>query len=189
MTFVSMLPVAGTALLTVASLLVIAPMLRPRKDHAGTGLRLVEPAANAEHSAPRTQLKIVPPVHTSEADRILPMLERIVAEIDDGHRILRQVAVGAILRAPNGRGGAAQQLDFVVIDRNGRVAALIDGAEHPAARSEALLRAGFDLIRPPADVDEPTLRSLLELRSRLPVRLSPAAELSTEQPAPRAARA
>lgn len=194
MSLMSMLPSVGAAVLTIASLLVIAPMLRPRKptlpEGIKEGLRLVSGAATPGVSkAPRAQLHVAPKATLTGADRLLPMLETIVSEIDDGHRILRNVAIGAILRALSGQGAAAQQIDYVIIDRSGRVAALIDSHDHPQTRREALLRAGFDLIQPPADIDDATLRSLLELRSRLPVALRPLTPAAEPMPLPQAARA
>ncbi len=190
----------------------IRPRPRPARP-AGPKLRLVapvpivpvppgpQPARESQVAqVARARFRLVPLLNRSEA-RILPMLERIVAEIGLGHRVMAQVSLGEILCAVDAQGlddfhGEAnrlinaKRLDFVIIDARGLTVAAIEyhGTGHhlsdtafirDAVKREALRRAGLTLIELPPETDEALLRSLIARNSVLPVLQSPMRQAPT----------
>lgn len=105
-------------------------------------------------------------LNKSEA-RILPVLERIVAEIGEGHRVMAQTSMGEVLRPRAGSGNDkarrqafasinSKRLDFAIFDRYGMLACAIEyqGRGHhqnkafmrDAVKREAVRRAGVAWI-------------------------------------------
>lgn len=102
------------------------------------------------------------PLLNGEESRLLPVLDRIVFAMGQGHRIMAQTSLGEVIRAKSGSEPDAQaainskRLDFVVLDTNGLVACAIEyqgtghdqgnAAERDAIKREALRKAGVPLL-------------------------------------------
>ncbi len=134
--------------------------------------------------------KVIPMLNRAEA-RLLPIMERIAAEIGQGHRVMAQVSMGEVLRATNADGQPdfndpanrainAKRLDFVIIDQRGFMVAAIEyqGGGHylgettfirDAVKRESLRKAGLQLIELPKNTDELVLRLKLAECTTLPV--------------------
>lgn len=177
---------------------------RRRRSHV-TSTRSTPFAPKAPKSPDHLQLvaeaafQRVPLLNKSEA-RLLPILEKLVRELGQGHRLLIQVALGELLCAANADGKPnygleanrainAKRLDFAIIDRRGLMVAAIEyqGSGHhlnsnafmrDAVKREALRKAGITLIELPPDADEALIRDRLSSIADLPL----AASLRREPP-------
>ncbi|HEY0276376.1 MAG TPA: DUF2726 domain-containing protein [Paenirhodobacter sp.] len=197
-----------TVLLMIGVLLVFASIMRlkhrtyrPRQPRAKD--RAVDPAPIMPFRRVERQdgsdhltlvagsgFQVVPLLNRSEA-RILPLIDRITAEIGQGHRVMAQVSLGEVLRATNrfgkpdfespaNRAINAKRLDFVIVDRRGLMVAAIEfqgGGHHlgdtafirDAVKREALRKAGLHLIELSPDTDDRVLRAKLLECTDLPV--------------------
>ncbi|WP_374291692.1 DUF2726 domain-containing protein [Paenirhodobacter enshiensis] len=174
------------------------PFSYRRQPTSSASPEIYSPPTGQAPAAPNSHLdlvqgsafRVIPLLNRSEA-RLLPILERIVEEIGQGHRVMAQVAMGEVLRAVDARGQDAfdseanrainaKRLDFVIIDRRGLTVAALEyqGSGHhlnsnaflrDAVKREALRKAGLTLIELPPDTNEKILRNRLIEQTALPV--------------------
>lgn len=147
--------------------------IRPRKPYANPATRF--PAQAAQDLAdPAEQMKAIAKCEfettrllNREEARLLPLLETLVRTAGRGHRVMAQTSMGEVLAPRKGSGTEAQikaafasinskRLDFLIIDRSGRMVCAIEyqGSGHyqgtaffrDAVKKEVLRRAGVPLI-------------------------------------------
>lgn len=133
------------------------------------------PKPDAEDlSNPQTQLEAISQVNFERRRllnkteyNVLRVLEKIVAESGDRHRIMAQTSLGELIQPKSSSASAAQRkrahasinskrLDFAIVDRFGLLAVAIEvqGSGHyhqktflrDAVKREALRRAGIELV-------------------------------------------
>lgn len=119
-----------------------------------------------------------------EEFRLLPLLESIIEELDQGHRLTIQTSLGELIRAKaeseeiQNRAFASinsKRLDFGIVDRAGYLAVAIEyqGSGHyhatsfmrDAVKREALRKAGVQLLEIHKDLSPEKVKS--EIVSRL----------------------
>ena len=113
------------------------------------------------------------PILNKSEHRLCLALDRIVRDMP-GHRLFAQVALGEVIGASTDdgyRAVSAKRLDFVIVDRSGRLARAIEyqGRGHydsrtymrDAVKREALRKAGIALIEVPAAWSEDALRRMI----------------------------
>ncbi|EEW25923.1 DUF2726 domain-containing protein [Rhodobacter ferrooxidans] len=102
-----------------------------------------------------------------EEARLLPVLESVIREVGDGHRVMAQTSLGEVIRPRQGFGSDAdrqaafasinsKRLDFAVFNRAGRLVAAIEyqGSGHyqnraflrDSVKREAVRKAGVPYI-------------------------------------------
>ena len=109
-----------------------------------------------------------------EEARVLPVLDEVVQELDQGHRVMAQTSLGEVIR-PKGRDTYAafaainsKRLDFAIFDRRGLIACAIEyqgtghyqqgAASRDAVKREALEKAGVPMLEVFPDFTEEGLR-------------------------------
>ncbi len=174
--------------------LILAPSRQSRGKHQGNYLRLVRDNSRntgrefgsnkfgghrfrsknhgANMSDPKVQMEAVAraqfelqPILNKEEYRLLPLLESIVRDLKQGHRVTIQTSLGEVLTAKGlnrddqRRAHASinsKRIDFGVIDRFGRLQLAIEyqGSGHyhdtsfmrDAVKREALRKAGVEML-------------------------------------------
>ena len=148
------------------------PRWRPNLRPVSTGDSAADTAARHMAFVASAEFDLKPIMNKSEY-RLFLALEQLVKDMP-GHRLFAQIALGEVLGASNGdgyRAVSAKRLDFVIVDRSGRLARAIEyqGSGHydsrtymrDAVKREALRKAGIALIEVPAEWSEDQLRRLV----------------------------
>lgn len=180
-------------------LLAVLRLIKPRRKFRRKGRRSSpysggmgrrrEPPVEAEPlrpNDPRTQMEAIANarfeprrlLNRSEYG-ILLILEKVIGDIGDGHRVMAQTSMGEIVtsKAPPGLREAdpraywainSKRLDFLVIDRFGMPALAVEyqGRGHyqgkafmrDAVKREVLRKAGIKLLEIPADYEDALLK-------------------------------
>lgn len=143
----------------------------PRSTHSMSN---VVPFQQSDITDPKAQMHAISLVNFEKQRllnkteyRVLRVLERVVSEAGNGHRIMAQTSLGELIRPKAGHGTNdarkqayasinSKRLDFAIIDKFGILAVAIEvqGSGHyhqttfmrDAVKREALRRAGVDLI-------------------------------------------
>lgn len=141
------------------------------KAQQRSGIRPDPPAPNTAIHAIKCWLSRLSSLKLPRLDReearLLPVLEYIVRNHGDGHRVTAQVSLGEVIRVREGKGSPearkagyapinSRRLDFAVVNRFGHLTAAIEyqGSGHPqntsfmrdATKREALRKAVVPVI-------------------------------------------
>ncbi|WP_212525997.1 DUF2726 domain-containing protein [Actibacterium sp. MT2.3-13A] len=150
-------------------------------------------ATKTDLSDPRSQMDFIArtafekqPLLNKEEARLLPLLERTVSNLGQGHRVMAQTSMGELIRPRKGSADAetlknayssinSKRLDFAIIDRRGYLVCAIEyqGSGHyragafmrDAVKREALRKAGVHFLEigtgfAPEKVEEGVARAL-----------------------------
>ena len=136
-----------------------------------------KPAENTNMADPRAQIEAVSQVAfepvrllNREEAPLLPLLERCISGLGQGHRVMAQTSLGELIRPRRGSADAGQarrafasinskRLDFAIIDRRGYLVCAVEyqGSGHyhresfmrDAVKREALRKAGIAFVEVP----------------------------------------
>lgn len=136
------------------------------------------PSAASDVADPRNQLEFVSrvrfetqPLLNKGEFQVLLILEKVAREVNDGFRVMAQTSLGEILRPVRGTWGNgnddlayrsinSKRADFVIVDRFGIAALVVEYQGHghyqgnaalrDAVKREALTNAGVTLLEVPA---------------------------------------
>lgn len=125
-------------------------------------------------------MTIKPLLNRAEA-KLLPVLEKLVRDLNEGHRVMAQTSMGEVLRPDPAsadkaacdrayRAFNAKRFDFLIINRYGKAVAAFEYQGHghdqngawlrDAVKAEACRKAGLPLASLPPEIDDETLRTL-----------------------------
>lgn len=203
-------PLVPLLIVAAVMMSVLKPTRRKRRGHKSSAATLLGPANDKKSAAPtnpspsaaeaaaqtalttfakkprhddpfsEVSFQIKPLLNKSEA-RLLPVLEKLVRDLGENHRVMAQTAMGEILRPDTTTADKiacdrafwainAKRLDFVIIDRYGKAVAAFEyqGRGHDqngaylrdAVKAEACRKAGLPFAALPPDVDAENLRAL-----------------------------
>lgn len=117
------------------------------------------------------------PLLNREEERLLPILEGVVREVGQGHRVMAQTSLGEVIRPVAGSSDRAyaainsKRLDFAIFDRRGLIVCAVEyqgtghwqgqAAMRDAVKREALRKAGVRVVEVHTDFVEATLAQAL----------------------------